>query len=91
MARTVEVGRLALRVEGEMWNAYWAPSQSNMDEAILLGSIRMNAVEASAARKNAFMELMKDAFGAAIKDVTGQVAQWNDPVRAPERERSGRS
>lgn len=62
-----------------------------MEDAVLLGSIRMSAVEQSGTLKDGFMALMKRTFEAAVSDVTGgQVARWNDPVVAPERERSGR-
>ena len=39
-----EIGRLALRAEGEWWNAYYAMPDT-MDRAIHLGSIRLSAAE----------------------------------------------
>jgi len=76
--KNVEAGRLAFRQEGEMCNAYWAPRQTSMEGALLLGSIRMNlAVEPRGALKEGFMALMKRTC-------------WNPAQVAPERERSGR-
>jgi hypothetical protein len=90
--KNVEAGRLAFREEGEMWNAYWAPRQTSMEGAILLGSIRMGiAVEPSGRIKDGFMALMKRTLEVAVKDALGtEVAAWNPPQVAPERERSGR-
>jgi len=86
-----EIGRLAFRVEGEMWNAYWAPSQQSMDGAVPLGSIRLSTVTGSRRAKNGFMALMRDLFSSAVKDALGQTPTWGDPVTAPERERAGRA
>ncbi len=83
--------RLALRVEGDNWTAYAAPVNT-MDGAIRLGSIVMAAVAGpeNIKRKQAFMDLMKDALDEFIKDATGSAPRWNDPERAPEHERAGR-
>lgn len=88
MKRT-EIGRLALRVEGEFWNAYWAPRQDSMEGAILLASIRMSLVADGSPVKGEFMELAKNGFSQVVRDITGgQIARWNEPRPAPERERS---
>ncbi len=84
-------GRLAFRVEGAFWNAYSAPQQRSMADAVLLGSIRMNAVEHSKARKHAFMALMQAVFAGAVKDVTGNAVSFDAPKPGPEHERAGRS
>lgn len=86
-----EIGRLAFRVEGDFWNAYWAPQQRSMAGAIMLGSIRMNAVEHSLARKHAFMALMQHVFADAVKDSTGARVRFGAPQPGPEHERAGRS
>jgi len=83
-----EIGRLAFRVEGQFWNAYWTPQQDNMSGALLLASIRMTVVE-DETLKNQFMELAKAGFGTIVRDVSGQTLRWNDPKPAPKHERSG--
>jgi hypothetical protein len=90
MRRRQDVGRIAFRVEGEWWNAYWAPRQDSMEGAVSLGSVRMN-LASDPTVKASFMEAMKQAFVFAVKDAVGIAPTWNDPVPAPERERSGRA
>jgi hypothetical protein len=90
MKTETEIGRLALRVEGEFWNAYWAPRQDSMADAVLLASIRMLFVEGDSPLKDQFMTLAKDSFAKAVQEAIGQTPRWAAPVSAPERERSGR-
>lgn len=78
-----QVGRLAMRVEGDNWVAYYAMPDT-MDGAIWLGSVKMGIVR-DPDRKRAFMDLMKSAVG----DFLGGVEVWTE-TRAPEAERSGR-
>lgn len=81
--------RLALRREGDFWNAYVA-LENTMEDAILIGSIAMGV--ATVPRfKRAFMALMKDAMAHHIKGIAGKVDHWNDPVTAPEHEKAGRA
>ena len=82
----LEVGRLALRVEGKNWNAYWAPMHT-MVGAVYLGSIKMRLIEAHPPLKDKFMELMKEAMTVVIEDVDGaQVEDWKTkPAPAHER------
>lgn len=82
-----QIGRLALRVEGDNWNAYYA-MPGTMDGAVLLGSIRM-AIARHPDRKKQFMALMRDAVADLIEKTSGARPEWNEPRRAPERERSG--
>jgi hypothetical protein len=86
--------RLAMRVEGDWWNAYAADMQT-MDGAVLIGTIRMRAVRGPspgcARRKQAFMALMQDVINEFLTDAGATVAGWNDPERAPEHERAGRA
>jgi hypothetical protein len=87
--KSSEVGRLALRVEGDLWVAYYA-MPATMDGALFLGSIRMALVERRHERKVAFMELMKAAVGDVLKEATGVAAIWPNPAQpAPESERGG--
>jgi hypothetical protein len=83
-----QIGRLAMRHEGEFWNAYYAEANT-MEGALLLGSVRMKIVE-NEERKMIFMNMMRDAVGDILKAVTGQSPIWpTKPYRAPEHERSG--
>jgi hypothetical protein len=84
-----QIGRLALRHEGNWWNAYYAMPDT-MDGAILLGSIAMRFVEMQE-RKNAFMTLMREAVSDIIEEKTGTRPTWPEPrgQPAPESERSG--
>ncbi len=83
-------GRLALRVEGDMWNAYWAPDMSSMKGSMLLGSIRLTLAEDNPALKNGFMEFMKIVMKVIIEDTTGlTISRWNKPRQAPDNERGG--
>ena len=84
-----EIGRLALRQEGKWWNAYWAPHQTDMDNAILIGSLRLRLARDEA--KQVFIDAMRKAFDNACKDVTGQTPDWGDPQSAPEHERAGQA
>jgi hypothetical protein len=82
-----QIGRLAFRHEGSMWNAYYAEAES-MDGAKLLGSIAINLV-ARPERKEAFMSLMREVFADFIEEAIGVRPDWGGPQRAPEHERSG--
>lgn len=82
-----KMGRLAMRVEGEFWAAYYAVPDT-MVGAIPLGTIRMRFVQ-SQKRKDAFMNLMKDAVGDILKEATGSRPTWPTPPElAPEHERT---
>jgi hypothetical protein len=82
------MGRLAFRVEGTMWNAYYA-LPSSMEGALFLGSIRLQFVE-DAERKLVFMALMKEAVGDILEENTGERPQWPEGEEpAPEHERGG--
>ena len=84
----MDLGRLALRQEGEFWNAYWAP-QSTMAGAILLGAIRLSLVPPGSETHRGFRALMQSAFDAIVEEKTGQTPTWSEPQIAPEAERSG--
>jgi hypothetical protein len=79
--------RLALRQEGTLWNAYLAEND-NMNNAVLLGSIKLSVVKNNPELKQAFKDLMTAVVANAIKETTGI-----DPIfaerGAPESERSG--
>lgn len=87
MAETQQIGRLAFRHEGNMWNAYYAEAET-MADAKLLGSIAINLVQRPE-RKEAFMSLMRDVFADFIEETIGVRPDWGGPQTAPEHERSG--
>jgi len=80
--------RLALRVEGSMWVAYIAQSET-MEGAHLLGSIRMAIIQSSPERKAEFMRLMEESMGAVLREALGTEITFGEPHGAPEHERSG--
>jgi hypothetical protein len=83
-----QVGRVALRVEGDWWVAYYA-LPNTMDGAIEMGRVLMALVRQNK-RKKAFMDLMRSAVGEFLKDATG--VQPDFITRdAPEHERAGRA
>lgn len=84
-----QIGRLAMRHEGTMWNAYYALTDT-MEGAIFLGSIAMRFV-GDKDRKHAFMAFMREAVSDLIEEKTGERPKWPDPAGrpAPHHERSG--
>ncbi len=85
-----QIGRLAMRVEGTLWCAYYA-MPNTMDGAVFLGSIAMAFVE-QPDRKEAFMALMREAVSDLIEERTGTRPTWpRGPEPAPEHERSGKA
>jgi hypothetical protein len=83
-----QVGRLALRVEGDNWNAYYALPDT-MEDAIFLGSIRIGALIDNEPRKQAFMDLMRDVVADGLEEAIGRRPSWTAPKDAPGDERSG--
>ena len=91
MNTSQKVGRLAMRHEGANWNAYYA-MPGTMEGAIPLGSIAMRFVEGKPERKEAFMEMMKEAVSDLIEELTGHRPTWPEGAHAaPEHERAGHS
>lgn len=86
-----QLGRLAMRHEGNFWNAYYAMPDT-MDGAILLGSIAMRFVENNQERKTAFILFMREALSDIIEDELGQRPTFPEgPQSAPEHEKAGHS
>ena len=83
-----QVGRLAMRLEGDFWCGYYA-MPGTMNGALLLGSIRATMVADNPGRKRLFTLFMTDACSDIIEQATGSRPTWNDPTTAPEHERSG--
>lgn len=88
MSNKEQIGRLAMRHEGAMWNAYYALT-SSMDGAVFIGSIAMAAVVDNAGRTQAFMDMMRDIVADIIEEKTGVRPTWGGPEGAPEHERAG--
>lgn len=83
------IGRLAFRVEGHWWTAYWAPELTNMNGAVKLSTIRLT-IARNEEVKEAFMSMSRLAFSTMVKEITGQdIITFNAPEVAPESERSG--
>jgi len=82
--------RLAMRQEGNFWNAYLALPDT-MEGAKLIGSIIIGAVAQDPKIKRDFMKLMQRVLGNAIRDTTGEKPKEWDINPAPESERSGHS
>lgn len=82
--------RLAMRVEGEWWVAYFAEI-GTMDRALEVGRIRVNLAEVPAIKALA-MAFFQNTMTEIIKAVSGgiEIAWPNPPERAPEHERAGR-
>ena len=80
--------RLALRQEGQWWNAYLALPDT-MDGAERIGSIRMSIVTAQPELKQAFMALMGEAMNGMIRATFGVEASGIEVRQAPEHERAG--
>jgi hypothetical protein len=86
--KTQQVGRLAMREEGQWWAAYYA-EQGTMAGAIPLGNIRLSAVKISLKAKESFMELMRELVADIIEEKFGVRPTWGGAEKAPEHERAG--
>ena len=85
-----EIGRLAMRREGDCWSAYYA-MPGTMLGAVFLGSIRIAAVTGNDERKAAFMQMMQDVVSDILEEVVGARPEWPDgPKPAPDNERTGK-
>ncbi len=85
-----EIGRLAMRHEGNLWNAYYA-LPNTMDGALLIGSIAMAAVTENKRRKDAFMKMMSDFVADILQEKVGVRPDMSDVHAAPEHEKAGHS
>jgi hypothetical protein len=80
--------RLALRRENHMWCAYLKAVGDDRNP-LLLGSIRMVAVENNETRKQQFIQMMTEFMGEMIETVTGHKPDHFEIQAAPESERGG--
>jgi hypothetical protein len=86
---TVLVGRLAFRLEGRMWNVYWA-QPGTMEGALHIASV-MAVMVPDDASKMRFVETVRDLFSPIMSAVAGgaEVIFPDKPQAAPEHERGG--
>lgn len=82
-----KLGRLAMRREGTMWNAYYALPDT-MEGAALIGSIAITFVASNSERKQAFMDIMASIVADHIEAHTGKRPDMR-VTDAPEHERGG--
>ena len=85
-----EIGRLAMRHEGDLWVARYA-LRDTMEDAVFLGSIAMAGITSNPERKSGFMDMMKEMVADIIEDRIGERPDWNGERKAPEHERAGRA
>ena len=80
--------RIALRQEGQWWNAYLAKPDT-MEGAVEIARLRMT-MASDPATKDAFIAFTRVAMERALKVVHGlDIAKWGEPEVAPPHERSG--
>lgn len=84
--KSTQVGRIAFREEGDYWNAYFA-AQDSMQDAVLLGSLRMNAAHVPELKQQ-FIDLMKAVFSQACRETIGRAPAWFRETPAPDSERT---
>lgn len=80
--------RVALRVEGKWWVAYLA-HMDTMVGAVEMARCLIGPAKDHKRAKKAFMDLAMIMVEIATRATGGEVESWNDPVPAPESERSG--
>lgn len=78
-----DVGRLAFRVEGDWWVAYWA-LPDKMEGALELARVQLAIVHGHPWRKSQFMKMLEHF----IKEMFPGVQAF-DVKQAPEHERAG--
>lgn len=81
-------GRIAFRVEGDLWCAYYAEPHT-MDGAFFLASIRLNLVQKREI-KNRFMQILQDTVSDIFGENGCKIDRWN-LTPAPDHERGGNS
>jgi len=82
-----QIGRLAIRKEGDVINAYYA-MPGTMKDALWLSSITCSAAERPEVFE-AFKNLGREIVGQILFEVTGVRPSWGGEQPAPEHERAG--
>lgn len=88
MTETVEMGRLALRIEGDSWVGYFA-QKGTMEGAIELGRIEFGLVVRNDERRDQFKQLMQECVADIIELGTGTRPSFHPDQPAPEHEKAG--
>ena len=91
MTDPIEIGRVAIRTEGDVIVARWAPQQDTMEGAILLGSVGLAHCQRDPRIFDSFMAFARLIVSVAIVHELGAEPSWSEPAPAPEHERAGRS
>ncbi len=81
------MGRLAFREEGDFWNCYYCKTDT-LQDALLLGTIRINFVVNGSPHREKFMAVMRDILSDAVLAATGKRPDYFKEQDAPEHERT---
>lgn len=82
MGKLAQVGRIALRIEGSNWNAYWALPDT-MDGATFIASTRLSVVYGKPERKAQFVAFVRAAISDLFQEHWGKRPEWPDPEGRP--------
>lgn len=88
MSDDVQVGRVAFRVEGQYYNAYWA-LRDTMEGAIHIASVKIAPLRCNDALRTQFVELVQNIVSDAFDKTMGARPSAWTKESAPEHERSG--
>jgi len=77
-----EIGQIAARVEGSMWNIYYA-RESTMKGAYLLASIQHAAVLNHPARQEAIVNICQEFLSDFLEQKFGKRPTWNPFIPTP--------
>lgn len=90
MDRThIGIGKLAFRVEGQFWNAYFVLGDEPDGSWHFIGSVIFDYINGYPERKESFIETMQKVINHIIlKTVPGVIGepQFDDPKPAPKNE-----
>jgi len=79
--------KLALRREGVWWVAYI--SMTGGEKSVEIARVIVRPAEENKMVKKMFMDLAMKVCEVATKNIGITIERWDDPVDAPESERSG--
>lgn len=69
-----DMGRLTFRAEGYDWNAYYVLDDAE-DGTLHVGSIKLALIAENEARRNTFINLMRECVADIIEDASGERPQ----------------
>lgn len=77
--------RLAMRIEGDYWNAYLCPEANKMKNAVLIGSMHTSMMIDAETRRRFMMAMSRGAGTVASKVFRAPVTfNWRDLMGEPE-------